>query len=210
MTINRFCRPWKCTSENVQQTCQPVITYFHLSPADHIPVLEQLLKLSESHIFQDMWKHSVGSLARRLNTGAGTTSANLDQILQNVWTPVFTRWKTFCQEIDSGNITFDRIDRHFDTFHRQYDLIEQELQMASSNHKLVKDRVVQIQQYHRLSEFTHGAEIMLKLRDSFKLQGDFKLVQDLSHLVSFNIDAIISIECKLFNFYRLQIYHCAL
>ena len=56
--------------------------------------------------------------------------------------------------------------------------------VCDGNEQLVDQRLKQIQQYRQLNSYSHGAKTMLKIKEMFKLSGDFKPVEILVDLVS--------------------------
>jgi hypothetical protein len=88
-----------------------------------------------------------------------------------------------CEQIVSGDVLFCTVDEYTDGFNRQYDKILTELQLACADKELAVRRCKQIEQYHRLSEYTKGAAVMLDLRKKFELKGNFDVVEDLKNLV---------------------------
>jgi len=56
--------------------------------------------------------------------------------------------------------------------------------VCDGNMQLVDERLNQIQQYRQLHSYSHGAKTMMKIKEMFKLSGDFTAVEILVDLVS--------------------------
>jgi hypothetical protein len=177
-----FCRPrqYSPTSVALNDSYEPQITFFQLTNELN-DILSRLSRCQKSVIFKHTWDRFVRKLSAK---SAGDESVTVAQI---VWKPVDTWWGTFCKTMISGEISFSTLDENLDIFQKRYDEIRRELQIvcSSSSEKVAAERCDQIQQYHALADYSNGAKIMLELRDSFQLMGNFSIVDSLTNLVSF-------------------------
>jgi len=55
---------------------------------------------------------------------------------------------------------------------------------CSGDEQLVNERLKQIEQYRQLGAYSRGAETMMKIKQMFRLSGDFSPVELLVNLVS--------------------------
>ena len=176
-TIEQLCEPMVYSVEHANiGNYRPKIHYF---PADllqgTVPMLNSLWKMQASVVYKDIWK----STAER-----APNKARIVEILNEIWRPTEGQWNQICQKMSSGDITLDRIDKLFKKFERRYDVIQKEVELMCKER--AHDRVKQIKQYHQLGQYCDGADMMIKLRDKFELEGDFTDAKNLSGLVSRN------------------------
>ena len=179
MTLDSFCIPCMYTHEAAVRTYQPTITYFKLDKS-FPSVLESLMDHQRSIIFCQMWSQSLLKLQTKM-AAQPLTSA---QIVSCVWEVSNSRWMLFCKQIKSAKATFVEIETCMDWLEKRRDLMEKELLLACGSADVASKRLLQIEQYYRLSECSDGAKVMLDLRSSFELTGNFDLVEVLMNLVS--------------------------
>lgn len=177
LAVKDFCQPFLYSSQADVTNHVPLITYFKLDENCRA-ILQPLFQYQKSMIFRQIWDHSFKELQNRVADGKVTVAL----VVSDVWVPTEKMWKSFCARIVSGDILFCTVDEYFDSFQRQYDKVLAELQLCADE-DIARERRKQIEQYHRLSEYTKGAAVMLSLRKKFELQGNFDIVEDLKNLV---------------------------
>lgn len=193
LAVKDFCQPFSYSSQAPVTNYVPLITYFKLDK-DCEAILKPLFEYQKSMIFRQIWKKSFTKLLKKVGDGKVTVAL----VASDVWSPAESIWKSLCEQIISGDVLFCAIDEYTDGFNRQYKKILTELQLACANKELAVRRCKQIEQYHRLSEYTKGAAVMLDLRKIFELKGNFDVVEDLNNLVcimkfSHDVDVVLKI-----------------
>ena len=179
MPVKKFCEPCVYTPEAAVQDCEPKLTFFNLDN-EAMLMLGKLFGRRLSVVFNNIWNNSLQSLQRKLDNHPIT----LAQIVSDVWVVSENKWNLLCRRIFSGEVTFMEIDLHFSRFDKNHEMIKRELLIACDTKETADRRLWQIEQYHRLADFSEGAKVMLDLRDGFQLTGNFDVVEDLTNLVS--------------------------
>lgn len=122
------------------------------------------------------------------------THLTLESVRRFVWNSAYTSMASLRDRFMSGQITLKETDRYFKTFQGRYDELSKELErmlqaLTTGNFKKsLKQRVEQLEQYHKLHRFIDAARTILKFRDFIGLKGDFRDVEDMNnqvHLCSF-------------------------
>jgi len=73
-------------------------------------------------------------------------------------------------------------------YHDKSDAMRKELLIVcDGNEQCVSQRLNQIHQYRLLHSYSHGAKTMMKIKEMFRLSGDFKPVEILVDLVSISV-----------------------
>lgn len=174
--ISDFCEPRVYSTELAQeQKYLPRVTYFSRSPEDE-EMLDHLWNLRTSIVFKDIWNRSVNDMTEK------QSPCDFASVVET-WKFCNQQWTKFSEEIMTGQLTFLRVDTIFGYFDKKYDLIEKELALVVPK-ELAAERRRHIEQYHQLDQYSRGATIMLKLKEEFKLEGDFATAKSLVDMVS--------------------------
>lgn len=182
--ISDLCEPRVYSTELAQeQKYLPRVTYFSRLPQDE-EMLDHLWNLRTSIVFKDIWNRSVNDMTEK------QSPCDFASVVET-WKFCNQQWMKFSEEIMTGQLTFLRVDTIFGYFAKKYDFIEKELALIIPK-DLAAERIRQIEQYHQLDQYSRGASIMLKLKEEFKLEGNFATAEILIDMVSIIIIAISS------------------
>lgn len=180
LKVNALCKARIYAPDVDDATYNPEIIFFSLI-RNNIHMLNGLWNLKASVVFKEfMWY----GYAKHM-TDEFKEDCKLDLIMTKVWEPAQKLWDLFCQEVESGKLTFKRTDELFGAFGKNYIGIEKELHMTGNRQDVVQERLEQIRRYHRLKQCIRGAHMIIKLRDNFGLSGDFSIPEMLANIVSF-------------------------
>ena len=139
-------------------------------------------------IFESCWRQQSKSYAN-LNTFEG--------VHQMVCTPVFNECEQILVSLEQGTMTLENVENYFSSFHETNELknnlekLCQGIRECFPNHKhlraprsWVPSVVTSIQEYKKLNGYTAAAKIVLQLKDSMKLNGDFTAVNTIVEQVN--------------------------
>ena len=139
-------------------------------------------------IFETCWRQQSKSYAN-LNTFEG--------VHQMVCTPVFNECEQILVSLEQGTMTLENVENYFSSFHETNELknnlekLCQGIRECFPNHKhlraprsWVPSVVTSIQEYKKLNGYTAAARIVLQLKDSMKLNGDFTAVNTIVEQVN--------------------------
>lgn len=198
--VERLCKirkdPGETTASPSEQY-RPIVVFFELKDGV-LELLEHIQQHSHSSIFMRIWNNSL--VSQEADDDAPLT---IDRIVNSVWPKSKELWQRLCQSLTSGSVALCTIDKHMNYFKKDYKAIENELKIACGGDSAVATkRRHQIEQYHRLGDYSAGAQQMLKLKEMFHLNGDFSGVEDLAnrvwmHSFSFIIMKGLNIEIRL-------------
>eukprot|EP00058_Branchiostoma_floridae_P007058 XP_002592546.1 hypothetical protein BRAFLDRAFT_108418 [Branchiostoma floridae] len=195
----------------------PRVTYFNIAPRMKA-ILGPVGRLENSIVFHAIWKEQAEESRSRIRkqrdaeldemphlseaTEENPIVLSIDQVVTEVCQPALKAWEKQREDIETGEITFEDVDRHFGgTMGKEQDL-HQEIATLSNNPKAcwVKERTDQIRQYHLLEQYTDKARSVNDVRHTYQLEGDFSSVQTLldSKNASFKMRPLRSIDDSVF------------
>lgn len=107
----------------------------------------------------------------------------LDEVMENVWQNVHQNWTNLGRKIAVGDITFEEFQQHFKNIPN--DNLEEQLKNLSitSNKDWIKERLRQFNQYRVLEQCVYGANVILKVVQEYKLEGDFQPIKMIEKMV---------------------------
>ena len=181
-----------CVTEKGRQTNpgnviqDPVVHYFDLS--DKVLAMAQgLTEYNTTSTFSKIWT-AMGKEAHSLKVMAnGDCSLTLDEILGQVWPPVYKEITSLCDKLNTGNLTLAEVDKLYADYKGKYKELKVELkQLWGFNRKCdwVDDRVSKIEKYHMMNRYKEGAEKMKKVVQVLGLTGNFTVLDTLVSMVS--------------------------
>eukprot|EP00058_Branchiostoma_floridae_P013669 XP_002599157.1 hypothetical protein BRAFLDRAFT_68766 [Branchiostoma floridae] len=176
----------------------PNITYFGITP-EFREMLSHLEGLSKSTIFNKIWEKMRQTEPDEEEEAMPALS--VDDVLNQVWKPAYQKWLELRQSVKDGNIKLQEVDETFGQFKNKN--LENEMKMLAKNPRegWIKDRVLQIQQYHQLNKHLDAADVVKDVKEKYDLKGDFKGVEVLLHskAKNFKQNPLSSINKKVVN-----------
>ncbi|KAM8945658.1 LOW QUALITY PROTEIN: E3 ubiquitin-protein ligase RNF213 [Pelodytes ibericus] len=164
------------------------ISYYNLSQ-EVMTMAENLHMFKGSHIFITFWNINAQSIAQEEEDEVGeedeeTEDYDIEDLEQKLFTPCFKDYTRLYEDIKSGKVTFEMVDRHFKDFKNHYSELQQELKTMcrlckEDNGNWIDCRVKQIEQYHQLHVAFESAKIISNLKKCLNLSGDFKTLDTL-------------------------------
>lgn len=170
-----------------------VVTYFKLDENTR-KMAEVLHTYQESHLFKMCWEKEAKLLVAD-NMDADPDMEEMDivatpeMIHDDIFEPSFDKYKEIHTCLKNGHITLAQVNELFGDYKGKYDELAQELEIMgrvekSSDRQWIRKRVQQIEQYHELHLAVASAEIIMKVKDTLCLQGDFRVLETLTETVS--------------------------
>ncbi|CAH1233988.1 RNF213 [Branchiostoma lanceolatum] len=174
----------------------PEVIFFNLAP--HVKaILDPVGRLDKSILFHAIWKEKADearSMIRKSTDAASdempylpdTTEDHqivltIDQVVTDVCQPALFVWEKQREDIETGEITLEDVDKYFGGIMDKEQDLHQEIATLSNNPKAcwVTERTDQIMQYHLLGQYTKKAKHINDVKETYDLQGDFSSVQTL-------------------------------
>ncbi|KAJ8283188.1 hypothetical protein COCON_G00020380 [Conger conger] len=150
---------------------------------------EALHMFRDSLIFKRCWESEAWGLSAG-DAGAGETGAapvtraSLAVIHHAVFQPCYRRYRDIHDNLRSGGLTLQEVDDVFEDYKDKYDELTEDLQIMrkiqpSENNRWIHQRVQQIEQYHELQLALESAKVIMEVKQTLHLQGDFHIVDTL-------------------------------
>ncbi|XP_026908049.2 E3 ubiquitin-protein ligase RNF213 isoform X1 [Acinonyx jubatus] len=157
-------------------------THYSLSPQ----VQEMARKmdwLKDSHLFQVFWAEAARALSEPGEELEGQI-LQPEEAYKYLYCPCFEKYQDLYEDLKSGEITFQEVNVTFNDFVNKYNNLTFELQLmcaldSSDQRDWIGDRVGQIREYHHLHQAVSSAKVILKVKDSLGLTGDFRVLHTL-------------------------------
>ena len=159
----------------------------------------------QSDLFMKLWKSKLREISK------STAGLKFADFVTTIWDPVY---KDCCQLVDSvkmKSIKLSDVDRYFGVYESYRGVRESLLSLykaceacegrSTNTGQWVRGAVDHMQQYWSLCEQAEAANTVLKLKDSLKLTGNFKTIEDVASRVTSSMkDAPLeSIDQRLIN-----------
>uniref|UniRef100_A0A8C9DCK3 E3 ubiquitin-protein ligase RNF213 n=1 Tax=Panthera leo TaxID=9689 RepID=A0A8C9DCK3_PANLE len=144
-------------------------THYSLSPQ----VQEMARKmdwLKDSHLFQVFWAEAARALSEPGEKLEGQI-LQPEEAYKYLYCPCFEKYQDLYEDLKSGEITFQEVNVVFNDFVNKYSNLTFE--------DWIGDRVGQIREYHHLHQAVSSAKVILKVKDSLGLTGDFRVLHTL-------------------------------
>ncbi|PNJ88407.1 RNF213 isoform 3, partial [Pongo abelii] len=178
------------TSSNSQRT-----THYDLSSRVR-EMAGKIDLLRDSHIFQIFWREAAEPLgepkedreaAELLSEPEEESERHileLEEVYDYLYQPSYRKFIKLYQDLKSGEVTLAEIDVIFKDFVNKYMDLDSELKiMCTVDHQgqrdWIKERVEQIKEYHHLHQAVHAAKVILQVKESLGLTGDFSVLNTL-------------------------------
>lgn len=197
-----------------------VVTYFSLEEEIR-DMAEVLYTFRDSYIFKVCWEKQARLLATEKMEDddpnkheVADIMATPEMIYDNIFVPCFAEYKDIYTCLKNGSIMLEEVNQLFKAYKGKYEELEQDLDIMcrvdkSTDKQWIHTRVQQIEQYHELHLAVASAEIIMKVKETLCLQGDFRVLETLTEVVSgHNFELSLSHPKLLHlerNFIRLKI-----
>ena len=162
-------------------------THYSLSPEIR-EIASKLDSLKDSHIFQVFWQKTAESLST-LNQNPRQLKLLLSEACERLYHPCYEKFYRLYETLKSGEITFAEVDDIFRDFVDKYGelTIDLNCMCALDPHEQkgwIPERVAQIKEYHSLHQAVSSAKVILQVRSTLGVTGDFSVLDKLLNFVS--------------------------
>lgn len=171
-----------------------VVTYFQLDGKIR-DMAKVLHTFQGSHLFKVCWEKAAKEVAaeeKKANNAEDEEVANIKAtsktIRKRVFKPAYSTYQRIYELLKGGQIKLKDINQLFGTFKGNYERLTQELLIMNrieerSDKQWIHSRVQQIEQYHELHLAVASAEIVMMVKETLCLQGDFRVLEILRQVV---------------------------
>lgn len=166
-----------------------IVTYFNLDQ-DIRKMAEVLLTFRDSRLFNACWEKEAQLVAEEM--GEEPTIATPEIIHEDIFKSAYKKYEEIYTDLKDGHITLAQIDELFGDYKGKYEELAQQLRIMCqiekrSDTNWIHQRVQQIEQYHELHLAAASARIIMTVKDTLCLQGDFRALETLVEAVSGHI-----------------------
>uniref|UniRef100_A0A672GQ00 RING-type E3 ubiquitin transferase n=1 Tax=Salarias fasciatus TaxID=181472 RepID=A0A672GQ00_SALFA len=167
-----------------------VVTYFSLDEEIR-DMAEVLHKFRDSYVFKKCWDQQAKLLAEDEveddpdEPQVADIMATLETIHEEIFMSCFDHFKDIYARLRDGTIRLEEVNQLFRDFKGKYEKLEQDLDIMcrvdnSNDKRWILSRMQQIEQYHELHLAVASAEIIMMVKDTLCLQGDFRVLETLT------------------------------
>ncbi|XP_037333444.2 E3 ubiquitin-protein ligase rnf213-alpha isoform X2 [Pungitius pungitius] len=170
-----------------------VVTYFDLDE-DIRNMAEVLSTFKDSHIFNVFWENAAKLL---VSTETDNDFLNEDEeeeivatpkmIHDDIFQPSYDDYKVLYACLKDGSIRLKDVNDFFRHYKGKYEELTEELDLMrrvdkSSDKQWIITRVQQIEQYHELHLAVASAQMIMQVKETLCLQGDFRVLETLTEV----------------------------
>ncbi|XP_029293033.1 LOW QUALITY PROTEIN: E3 ubiquitin-protein ligase rnf213-alpha-like [Cottoperca gobio] len=165
-----------------------VVTYFNLG--DEIrKMAEVLFTFRESHLFKVCWENQAKLVVAEEmeDDDSDEYEASPQMIHDDIFEPCFDDYKHIYTCLKNGTISLEEVNKLFRDYKGKYEELAQDLDIMcrvdkSTDKQWIHSRVQQIEQYHELHLAVASAQIIMKVKETLCLQGDFRVLETLTEV----------------------------
>lgn len=164
-----------------------IVTYFELDE-DIREMAEVLHTFQDSRLFKACWEKAAKLLVDE-EMDEPDIIATPEMIHDDIFTPSYEEYKKIYTCLKDGHITLAQVNELFADYKGKYEELAQQLDLMcriekGSNTDWILRRVQQIEQYHELHLAVASATIIMTVKETLGLQGDFRALETLMEAVS--------------------------
>uniref|UniRef100_A0A8C2ZVG6 RING-type E3 ubiquitin transferase n=1 Tax=Cyclopterus lumpus TaxID=8103 RepID=A0A8C2ZVG6_CYCLU len=167
-----------------------VVTYFDLDEEVR-NMADVLSTFKDSHIFNVCWENKAklmvaAAMEEDYNPDeVANISATPEMIHDDIFEPCFADYKDLYTRLKNCSIRLEEVNQLFRDYKGKYEELAQDLDVMcrvdkSTDKQWIHSRVQQIEQYHELHLAVASAQIIMKVKDTLHLQGDFRVLETLT------------------------------
>ncbi|KAK3585576.1 hypothetical protein CHS0354_036763 [Potamilus streckersoni] len=146
---------------------QPQIKAFRLSNGV-VSVLELLHSSFRSNIFLNLWQ----------DIGHSSKASTLDEVIEQVWKPVYSKMRGLTDSLLSGEILFAEMEHYLGNIYKvDYQKMVDEMKLLDVPEECAQERVKQLQQLRQMEACVDGAKTILNVAKAYELNGDFEVIR---------------------------------
>ncbi|XP_069558951.1 E3 ubiquitin-protein ligase rnf213-alpha [Brachyistius frenatus] len=170
-----------------------VVTYFDLDKEVR-KMAEVLYTFRDSYVFRTCWEKQAKLLAAEEMENEDPVEHEVAQIMatpaminEDIFMDSFTEYKDIYIRLKNGSIRLEEVNLLFGAFKGKYDDLALDLDIMckvdkSTDKQWIHSRVQQIEQYHELHLAVVSAQIIMTVKETLCLQGDFSVLETLTEV----------------------------
>nr|XP_023992641.1 E3 ubiquitin-protein ligase rnf213-alpha-like [Salvelinus alpinus] len=185
MTLDQFMKvhPFDQPSSGMHG----VVTYFDLDQSMR-EMADVWHMFGDSHIFKMLWEKQTKDFASEFDS-----LVTPKEVTNGIFRPCYTKYKKNYEGLKNGSLKLKKVDILFNDYKGKYEKLAMDLDIMcrlnkSDNKHWIKERVQQIEQYHGLHLAVKSAQVIMKVKETLNLQGDFKALQTLLDIMSTDLN----------------------
>ncbi|KAM9745174.1 E3 ubiquitin-protein ligase rnf213-alpha-like isoform 2-T2 [Menidia menidia] len=171
-----------------------IVTYFNLNEEIR-EMAEYLFTSKDSYIFRACWeKHAKDYAAEVAEDDELDEHAVVDImatpeiIYENIFLACSAEYGKTFSRLKNGSIRLEEVKQLFDAYKGKYDSLKHELDIMckvnkSKDKQWIHNRIEQIEQYHELHLAVTSAQIIMRVKQTLGLQGDFTVLETLLEII---------------------------
>nr|XP_015798016.2 E3 ubiquitin-protein ligase rnf213-alpha [Nothobranchius furzeri] len=165
-----------------------IVTYFDLDEDDREMAMF-LLTFKDSYIFGVCWEEFAKLLSEEdYEDESDEVQTTLDIIYSAIYLECLNKYKWIYTSLKEGSIRIKEINQLFSVFKEKYDKLTEELNIMcklekSADKQWINNRVEQVKQYHELHLAVDSARVIMRVKETLGLQGDFRILETLLNVI---------------------------
>ncbi|KAL4658167.1 E3 ubiquitin-protein ligase rnf213-alpha-like [Arapaima gigas] len=190
MTLDKFMKVHLldeiCSSES------GVVTFFSLNE-DMRQMAQSLHTVQESYIFKMCWENQAKEWSKTDDEDDGEEEeeseqseviATIEVIHENIFKPSYEKYKQIYENLKNGQLKLQEVDIIFEVYKGRYEELMAHLQImckvdSMDDKRWIERRVQQIEQYHGLHLAVESALVIMHVKETLGLQGNFQVLHTL-------------------------------
>ena len=142
-----------------------------------------------SYLFKGCWEKQARLYVEPEKTGVADKMATPIMIRDDIFKPCYDEYQNIYRCLMDGSIKLGKVDTLLKDYTGKYNELEQDFDIMcsvdpSNDKQWIKQRALQIQQYHELHLAVESAQAIMLVKETLGLQGDFSILQTLLGVVS--------------------------
>lgn len=180
-----------------------IVTVFNLDEEIR-NMAENLYTFRDSIVFKMCWDKQAKFLANEEMEDnpehqVVDIRATLQMIHDDIYIDCYNHYKDIYTHLKDGTIRLEEVNQFFKAFKGKYEDLAKDLDIMcgmnkSRDKQWINSRVQQIEQYHELHLAVTSAQVIMKVKETLGLQGDFRVLETLTEVVSSFVYKELSIE----------------
>ncbi|XP_041755240.2 E3 ubiquitin-protein ligase rnf213-alpha-like [Coregonus clupeaformis] len=164
-----------------------VVTYFDLDGSMR-QMADVWHQFGDSHIFKMLWEKQTKDFASEFDS-----LVTPKDVTNGIFQPCYAKYKKTYEGLKNGSLKLKYVDTLFNDYTGKYKKLEMDLDIMcglnkSDNKHWIQGRVQQIEQYHGLHLAVKSALVIMKVKETLNLQGDFKSLQTLLDIIRADVN----------------------
>ncbi|XP_022072402.1 E3 ubiquitin-protein ligase rnf213-alpha [Acanthochromis polyacanthus] len=195
-----------------------IVTYFNLD--EHVrQMAEVLYTFQDSYVFKMCWEKQAKLLASEEmedddpdEQAIAAVNATLEVMHDDIFLACFEDYKDIYTRLKNGSIRLEEINQLFRDYKGKYIELAQDLDIMcrvdkSTDKQWIHSRVQQIEQYHELHLAVASAQVIMMVKETLCLHGDFRVLETLTNVihVDFQKETLSRIDNELMQAKRVLV-----